>query len=160
MIIGTLPVQIVSTVGGGGAVASPSRFEQAFVGVATIAVPHSLGVFPLVQVIDATATPDVFEPDTISHDNSSNLTVTFAALQSGMVICVAGIAASARFEQPFVGSVSVAVPHNLGVRPVVQILDATGTPDVLIPDAISHDDLNNVTVTFAVAQSGTIVCVA
>jgi hypothetical protein len=62
---------------------------------------------------------------------------------------------SAYFSQPFTNQTSVTVTHNFGVFPVVQILDDSN--EVLIPQSIVNNSINDLTVTFNVSTSGTII---
>lgn len=55
----------------------------------------------------------------------------------------------------FSGQTSVNVVHNFGAYPAVQIIDNTGA--VLIPLTIIHTSINDFTVTFQTATSGTII---
>lgn len=57
-------------------------------------------------------------------------------------------------SQDFIGAASVDVVHNFGVYPVVQIIVA-GV--VTAPTAITHNSVNDFTVTFGGATTGTIV---
>ena len=57
--------------------------------------------------------------------------------------------------QGFTGQTSVVVTHNLGVYPLVQLLDTTNT--MFIPLNIVYNSLNQFTVTFSTSTSGTII---
>lgn len=57
----------------------------------------------------------------------------------------------------FSGQTSVNVVHNFGIKPLVQVLDNSGSPLVEVPLAITHNSDNDFTVTFSTAQSGTIL---
>lgn len=57
----------------------------------------------------------------------------------------------------FTGQTSVAVLHNFGIKPLVQVLDSAGSPLVQVPLNITHDSDNQFTVTFSTSQSGTIL---
>lgn len=57
--------------------------------------------------------------------------------------------------QAFVGQTSVNVVHNFGTYPVVQVIDNTGA--VLVPLTTVNNTVNDFTVTFAVATTGTII---
>jgi len=63
-----------------------------------------------------------------------------------------------RYEQAFTAETTVNVTHNLGNIPAVFIYDSSG--EIIYPDTIENTDANNLTVTFAVSQTGTIVCLA
>ncbi|KKN76990.1 hypothetical protein LCGC14_0364820 [marine sediment metagenome] len=54
----------------------------------------------------------------------------------------------------FTSQTSVSVTHNAGVKPIVQILDAN---DVLIEGTVTHNTVNDFTVTFLFSQTGTII---
>ena len=63
-----------------------------------------------------------------------------------------------KYTQDFTSQTSVVVAHNLGSNPIVQVYDGSGV--VLVADTITHDSVNQTTVTFGVAQTGTILCIA
>jgi len=58
--------------------------------------------------------------------------------------------------QAFTNQTSVTVTHNAGYYPIVQVIDASGTPDT-IDFELSHTSTNEFVVSFGVAQSGTIL---
>lgn len=62
---------------------------------------------------------------------------------------------NAYVSQAFTTQTSVNVIHNFGKYPVVQIIDDTGA--VIIPLAIVNNTINDFTVTFTTATTGTIV---
>jgi len=55
----------------------------------------------------------------------------------------------------FTNQTSINVVHGFGVYPVVQVVDSTGA--VVIPLSITNNTLNDFTVTFSVATTGTIL---
>ncbi len=55
----------------------------------------------------------------------------------------------------FTSQTSVNVIHNFGTYPVVQVLDGTGAQ--LIPLTVTHNTVNDFTVTFIASTSGTII---
>jgi hypothetical protein len=57
---------------------------------------------------------------------------------------------------PFTSQTSVTVTHNFGGYPAVQVIDNNNL--VLIPLTITHNSVNDFTVTFAASTSGNIVC--
>lgn len=59
------------------------------------------------------------------------------------------------FTQPFSVASSVSVPHNLGKKPAVTVMDSAG--DECEGD-VQHTDLNNLTVTFSAPFSGSVTC--
>ena len=60
-----------------------------------------------------------------------------------------------QYTQTFTTQTSVTVTHNLGLYPLVQVLDNSG--NVIIPDTINHGSTNAFTVSFTPALTGTIV---
>lgn len=66
-----------------------------------------------------------------------------------------GVAVNAYTKHVFAGSVLEVVVHNFGTQPIVQVYDGFGV--VVAPASITHDDANQVTVTFGAPSDGTIV---
>lgn len=58
------------------------------------------------------------------------------------------------FTEAFTNQTSVTVTHNLGYYPVVQVIDDSA---VQLDAEVTQTSVNAFTVTFAVAQSGTII---
>ena len=63
---------------------SDKNFTHAFTSASSVTVPHNLGKFPAVTVIDSAG--DECEGD-VDHIDINNLTVTFSAPFSGTIIC-------------------------------------------------------------------------
>jgi hypothetical protein len=59
------------------------------------------------------------------------------------------------FTQDFASAAVVSVPHGLGKRPAVTVIDTAG--DEVIGD-VAHTDVNNLTVSFSAPFSGTVLC--
>lgn len=59
-----------------------------------------------------------------------------------------------RQNVPFTDETTVTVTHNLGVYPMVQVMDSSG--NVFLPD-VKHSSINAFTVTFAEQTTGTII---
>jgi len=66
-----------------------------------------------------------------------------------------GVAVNAYTKHVFAGSVLEVVVHNFGTQPIVQVYNGFGV--VVAPASITHDDVNQVTVTFGAPSDGTIV---
>ena len=62
-----------------------------------------------------------------------------------------------KYTQDFTSQTSVVVAHGLGTIPMIQVYNGSG--EVLVADSITHDSINQSTVTFGVAQTGTILCI-
>ena len=62
-----------------------------------------------------------------------------------------------RYVENFSSQTQVVVTHNLGVYPTVQILDSSG---IELEALVTHNSVNQCTVDFVEATSGTIICVA
>jgi len=62
-----------------------------------------------------------------------------------------------KYTQDFTSQTSVVVAHGLGTIPMIQVYNGSG--EVLVADTITHDSINQTTVTFGVAQTGTILCI-
>lgn len=76
--------------------------------------------------------------------------VNFVSISTGNI---AG--GSSAVSVPIASVTTYTVSHNLGYYPLVQILDGTGS--LVIPNTLTHTDVNNFTVTFGLAFTGTIV---
>lgn len=63
--------------------------------------------------------------------------------------------ASRHTSTPFTSQTSVNVTHNFGAYPIVQVMNESG--DLITPQGIKHNTINDFTVTFGIASSGTIV---
>lgn len=63
--------------------------------------------------------------------------------------------ASRHTSTPFTLQTSVNVTHNFGAYPIVQVMNESG--DLITPQGIKHNTINDFTVTFGIASSGTIV---
>lgn len=63
--------------------------------------------------------------------------------------------ASRHTSTPFTLQTSVNVTHNFGAYPIVQVMNESG--DLITPQGIRHNTINDFTVTFGIASSGTIV---
>lgn len=70
----------------------------------------------------------------------------FATPSSGVI--------NSYLEVAFTSQTSVVVTHNFGARPVVSVIDNTNS--VLIPESITHNSVNQFTVTFSYATTGNI----
>lgn len=66
-----------------------------------------------------------------------------------------GVAVNAYTKHVFAGSVLEVVVHNFGTQPIVQVFNGFGV--VTDPASITHDDLNQVTITFGAPSDGTII---
>lgn len=59
------------------------------------------------------------------------------------------------YTQAFTLVSSVAVPHNLGKYPAIQIVDSALSQ---CEGAVIHTDINNLTISFSASFSGTVIC--
>ena len=66
---------------------------------------------------------------------------------------------SSRVEQAFSSQSSVVVTHNFGSKPLVQVVSNDASPVVLIPNEITHNSVNQFTVLFSSATSGSIIAI-
>ena len=136
------------------------KYTQNFNATTSVVVTHNLGSKPSVQVYNSYGV--VILPDTITHDSLDQCTVTFGVSETGTILCIAGVNVTGggvyatQYTQNFTNQTSLVVTHNLGYRPIIQIYDSSN--EVLIPTSITHDTINQSTVTFDVSQSGTANC--
>lgn len=68
----------------GGTGGSDANYTQAFTALSTVVVPHNLGKYPSVSVMDSAG--DEVSGD-IVHDSANQLTMTFTSPFTGTIIC-------------------------------------------------------------------------
>jgi hypothetical protein len=142
-----------------------NNFEMAFTSQTSVTVPHNLGDhYPIVTVYDTTGV--VIQPNSITSVDGNTIVVTFAIAQSGIIDIVGtqgvGVApptaTTKKYQTSFNNAVSVTVVHNLNDDyPNVAIYDSDY--NWIFPLNIQTIDSNTIIVTFASAQTGTIIVV-
>lgn len=65
---------------------------------------------------------------------------------------------SSAVTQDFTAQTSVVFAHALGHYPIVQVFE-TPAGTVMIPLSVTHDSVNQCTVTFSAATTGTLVAI-
>ena len=118
--------------------------------VNSVNVLHNLYNYPLVQVLDSTGNQLI--PLSVLHSSINDFTVSFNQLTTGTIIAQVGRGLP---TQSFSNVISSSVTHNFGRYPLVQVINDLGYQ--FIPLTVIHNSLNDVTVTFATASSGTIL---
>lgn len=108
----------------------------------------------LVDVIDSATEPTLDENCMAYWWDTANSKMYHMVRRGGVQHKIE--VAITRYEETFTDQTSVTVDHNLGYKPHVTVLD--GTNSVIIPDSIVHNTDNQLTITFSVATSGTIIC--
>lgn len=93
---------------------------------------------------------------TLNANNPHNLN-PFATLADLAQFTPVGDNSNSYKFKTFTSETSVVFEHDLGEYPIVQVIDNEGK--VLIPNQITHDSTDQVTVTFTPARSGTIILV-
>jgi hypothetical protein len=76
--------------------------------------------------------------------------VIWIKFNSSAVLTISGY-----YKQAFVSQTSVTITHGFGAEPLVQLLDASGKE--FIPLAVTHNSVNDFTVTFSILTTGTII---
>jgi hypothetical protein len=66
-----------------------------------------------------------------------------------------GVSGDAHYEQAFTNQSTVTVNHNLGKRPAVTVIDSAGDE---VEGDVDHTSANALTVSFASATGGTVIC--
>jgi hypothetical protein len=66
------------------------------------------------------------------------------------------IPVSQMVQKPFTSVTSIVIVHDFGQYPIVQCIDDSGL--VFMPQSISNDTINQITVTFESAKTGTVIC--
>lgn len=133
-------------------------FQQASPATSWV-ITHNLATStPMVQVYTQTSPPKMIIPDAVTPTDSNHVTVSFGAAQAGYAVVMYGDidgAPQAQYAFTFTQtslSDTWTINHNLGYNPVVRVF--IGTEEVQ-PATVTFPDLNNVIVTFAMAQVGT-----
>jgi hypothetical protein len=67
---------------------STNRVETSFTNQTSVVVDHNLNAYPQVQVIDSSNA--VIIPNSITHNSTKQLTVTFSSAETGTIICISG----------------------------------------------------------------------
>lgn len=151
----------VVSAGGGG-----PNFGTTFTSQTSVTIPgstHDLGTKNLiVECYDDASPANLIHPASITVDGTTdNVTVGFASAQSGY--CVVNGSGPHRYATTFASQTTVTVPgttHQLGTADLdVTVYDAaTGTRNKIVPASVAIDSTTfDVTVTFAMAQSGRLV---
>lgn len=121
-------------------------------------VKHNLNVStPIVQCYDEAG--GVIQPSEISLVDENNMVILFSEPVAGTAVFLAGVesglpAPSVAFTASYTDQATWVVVHNLGYRPAVRVYK--GSNEVQ-PNSIVHDSLNQLTITFAEPESGTVV---
>lgn len=109
-------------------------------------IPHNLGKFPFVLLIDRYGYRLPFAP--IQYVDANNINISFATPFQGTAYLIAGAGLVYNF---FTASTTWTAQHSLGRVPLVTAVDQYG--NVRYP-AKQYTDLNNVTVTASSARVG------
>lgn len=123
-------------------------------------VAHNLNELnPLVWVFDASGDP--IEPESITITDANNLVINFGSAITGQAKILGGQATTYINSQVYrhdqsVGSTTWVVPHALGIQYV--IVQVYNSSDVqIIPDSITLDSANQLTITFSGSITGTAI---
>lgn len=122
----------------------------------TWTINHTLNtVFAQIQVFDANN--EVVIPDAIEVVNASTISVRFSGYQAGRAVVVTGTTEGNQkptyafeFNQTSPSSTWV-ITHGLGYNPIIRVF--AGQYEIQ-PVSISHDSVNQITVTFSSPQTG------
>ena len=107
-----------------------SYVATAFSGQTTVTVTHNFGAYPLVDVVDNSASPAVIVPLTITHGSVNAFTVTFTASSTGTIL------ASLGSPQPHT---YVAVSGTYAILSSDYFIEATsGTFTATLPTAVGR----------------------
>lgn len=131
-----------------------SKYIDPFTSQTSVVVTHNLNdSYPIVQIYDGSGVQILFNSVTINSANQ--LTVAFGEAQTGTVV-VHKAPTAQRFTDAFTSQTSVVVNHNLDDSyPVVQVYDNSNVQ--ILPNSITINSSNQLTVTFGDAQTGTIL---
>jgi hypothetical protein len=123
-------------------------------------ISHNLNVsIALVQVFDADG--NVVIPNNINCTTLNQVTITFGLPTAGFAIIQRGEVDGATpplyaFETSFSNSDTWVINHNLGYNPTIQCYIGQ---DMVQPVSIVHNSLNQSTVTFSTAKTGSVRCI-
>lgn len=134
---------------------SPARpTYYSFSSTTLVTVTHNLGYKPIVQVMDDTGEMITDGVD-IDHVSDNQFTIASDLEISGTAMYLGGSSGTPA-EYTFTSSTLVTVTHNLGYKPIIQVLDASGE---MITDGVDIDHVSNdeFTVASLIAISGTIL---
>lgn len=127
----------------------------------TWTITHSLGSgTPVVQIYDDTHTMVI--PDSVDPTDGDEVVVTFNAAMSGSAVVIAGNLSMGvnpaddpltySYSQAFTSQSTWVVTHALGYYPIIRVF--VGNQEIQ-PASIIHDTINQATLTFSSAQTGT-----
>lgn len=119
-----------------------------------VTVTHNLGYKPIVQVMDDTGEMITDGVD-IDHVSDNQFTIASDLAISGTAMYLGGSSGTPA-EYTFTSSTLITVTHNLGYKPIIQVLDESGE---MITDGVDIDHVGNdeFTVASLIAISGTIL---
>ena len=81
-------LQAVVVPGGG-----TTRVMTVFTNLSSIVYNHNLGIYPIVLIIDTTASPyEQILPDSLQFNSLNQITIGFSSNKTGIIICIAGSA--------------------------------------------------------------------
>ena len=120
----------------------------------SVNVVHNFGFYPVVQVLNSSN--EVFIPLSIVDNSINDFTVTFASPTSGTILSIDS--PSNRVTASFTNQTSVHLVHNIGLFPLIQVIDDLGY--VLTPLSVINNSVNDVTINFSTITSGTIIATA
>lgn len=113
----------------------------------------------IVQV--STDTGEVIIPDAINLVDPDTAEITLSSPMSGTAVVMLGTfygvnKPNVAYSMEFANMTSITVNHNLGYNPAIRVY--VGSVEVQ-PQSITHDSVNQATVTFNTAQTGEIRCI-
>lgn len=123
-------------------------------------ITHKLNSnYPIVQIFDTAG--NVIIPDNINCGTFNSVVVSFNIPTAGIAVIQRGESEGAEqpiyaFEASFTNSTTWVVAHNLGYNPTIHIIIGQ---DEVQAQSIVFDSLNQATVTFSAAQTGSVRCV-
>lgn len=140
------------------------QYVTTFTNQTTLVIPgttHALAqTYLFFQVFDTATPAHAIDVGGLSvHPTTKDVTVTFAAPQSGTLVLSVG---SPRYAQAFTNQTSVTVlgtAHGLASADLLwEVYDASASPTVIQPGSLSvHPTTFDVALTFAAPQSGTLL---
>lgn len=123
-------------------------------------ITHNLNSnYPIVQVFDASG--NVVIPDNINCGTFNSVVVSFNTPTAGVAVVQRGESEGSSqpvyaYEHTYSSSDIWVVNHQLGYNPIIHVIVGQ---DEVQPQSLVHNSLNQATVTFSSAQTGSVRCV-
>lgn len=123
-------------------------------------ITHNLNSnYPIVQVFDSAG--NVVIPDNINCGTFNSVVVSFNTPTAGVAVIQRGESEGSEqpiyaFEDSFTTSKTWVINHQLGYNPIIHVIVGQ---DEVQPQSLVHNTINQSTITFSSAQTGSVRCI-